>query len=44
MTYGKSVMLPLKIGTMPIRKYNVVVTHIREWIIGMDILAGMIQL
>lgn len=40
-THGKSVLLPLKIGTMPIRRYSVVVTRIKEWIIGMDILAGM---
>uniref|UniRef100_A0A3Q2YV57 RNase H type-1 domain-containing protein n=1 Tax=Hippocampus comes TaxID=109280 RepID=A0A3Q2YV57_HIPCM len=38
---GKAVTLPLKIGKMPIRKFEVVVTPIPEWIIGMDILAGM---
>ncbi|XP_051944520.1 uncharacterized protein LOC127616755 [Hippocampus zosterae] len=38
---GKAVVLPLKIGKMPIQKFEVVVTPIPEWIVGMNILAGM---
>nr|XP_054593054.1 uncharacterized protein LOC129159926 [Nothobranchius furzeri] len=41
MLVGKGVTLPLKIGNQPIRNYSVVVAPAREWIIGMDILAGM---
>nr|XP_054595024.1 uncharacterized protein LOC129162849 [Nothobranchius furzeri] len=41
MLVGKGVTLPLKIGNQPIRNYSVVVAPAKEWIIGMDILAGM---
>lgn len=38
---GKTVTLLLKVGKLPIKKYLVLVTPVREWIIGMDVLAGM---
>uniref|UniRef100_A0A3P9HUH9 ribonuclease H n=1 Tax=Oryzias latipes TaxID=8090 RepID=A0A3P9HUH9_ORYLA len=38
---GKTATLPLKIGNMPIKQYSVIITPIKEWIIGMDVLAGM---
>lgn len=38
---GKTIMLPLKIGSMPIKTYPVIITPVKEWILGMDILAGM---
>lgn len=38
---GKMVTLPLKIGQMPIRPYSVIVIPLKEWILGMDVLAGM---
>ncbi|XP_033837872.1 uncharacterized protein LOC117384830 [Periophthalmus magnuspinnatus] len=31
----------MKIGSLPMKEYTVLVTPVKEWIIGMDILAGM---
>uniref|UniRef100_A0A3B3YYQ3 RNase H type-1 domain-containing protein n=1 Tax=Poecilia mexicana TaxID=48701 RepID=A0A3B3YYQ3_9TELE len=39
--FGKAVKLPLKIGQLPIAEYTALVTPVKEWIIGMDVLAGM---
>lgn len=38
---GKIIRVHLKIGSLPLREYEVIITPVKEWIIGMDVLQGM---